>query len=63
MHAHRFAIGQIVDFSPGLGEAAARRGNYEVVRLLPADAHNNQYRIKSVNDGHERVAKESQLAV
>lgn len=62
MYTHRFTVGQIVRFSPGPREAAAPRGIFEVVRLLPPEAKNNQYRIKSTTDGHERVAKESQLA-
>jgi hypothetical protein len=32
------------------------------VRLLPAEASDQQYRVKSTLDGHERVVKESQLS-
>jgi hypothetical protein len=34
---------------------------YEVVRLLPSDGIDYQYRIKNSSEAFERVAKESQL--
>jgi hypothetical protein len=34
---------------------------YEVVRLLPSDGFDYQYRIKSAGEAFERVARESQL--
>ena len=36
-------------------------GVFEVVRILPSDGDEQQYRIKSVTEPHERVAKQSQL--
>jgi hypothetical protein len=36
-------------------------GKYKVVRLLPSDGDDYQYRIKSAGEAFERVAKESQL--
>lgn len=36
-------------------------GSYKVVRLLPSDGEDYQYRIKSTGESFERVAKESQL--
>jgi hypothetical protein len=38
-------------------------GTYKVVRLLPTDGEDCQYRIKSSTEAFERVAKESQLAL
>lgn len=61
MEAHLYAVGQVVNYQPGVFENPAARGSYEVVRLLPADATSNQYRIRSVSDGHERVVKEVSL--
>jgi hypothetical protein len=58
---HKFTIGQSVSFvSGGVGRVAAI-GDYEIVRLLPADGDDFQYRIKSLRESYERVAKESQL--
>jgi hypothetical protein len=61
--AHKFTIGQIVDLTPNMFRAAAA-GQYEVRRLMPAserDGANPSYRIKSVEENHERVASEDEL--
>jgi hypothetical protein len=34
---------------------------YQIVKLLPSDGEDYQYRIKSASEAFERVAKESQL--
>ena len=39
----------------------ASDGTYQVLRLLPFDGDDCQYRIKSTIEAFERVAKESQL--
>jgi hypothetical protein len=39
----------------------AANGAYRVVKLLPSDGEDYQYRIKSATEAFERVAKESQL--
>jgi len=36
-------------------------GAFRVVKLLPSDGDDYQYRIKSADEAFERVAKESQL--
>ena len=36
-------------------------GSYQVVKLLPSDGDDYQYRIKNSGEAFERVAKESQL--
>lgn len=62
MTGHKFQIGAVVHAHHTAG-GAIPPGNYEVVRHLPADdaARDNQYRVKSVSDGHERVLRESDL--
>ena len=58
---HKFHIGQSVFFtSKPIGHMAVN-GTYEVVKLLPSDGADYQYRIKSSTEAFERVAKESQL--
>src|ERR1700732_4562004 len=42
---------------------AGRQRTYEVIRLLPTDGDDCQYRIKSSTEAFERVAKESQLDI
>ncbi len=63
MAAHMFEVGQALFFSPSIFEGASREGTYRVVRLLPADGGDNQYRLKCEADGHERVVRESQLSL
>lgn len=62
MKSHKFAVGQTVWFSPKGPPRAAEHDSFKVVRLLPAEHNDHQYRVKSTVDGHERVVKESQLS-
>ncbi|MGH6769154.1 MAG: hypothetical protein ACRECO_09060 [Xanthobacteraceae bacterium] len=61
MTDHKFYLGQTVYFtSKPLGHMAPD-GTYCVVKLLPSDGFEHQYRIKSASEAFERVARESQL--
>jgi hypothetical protein len=61
MMAHKYRVGETVYYtSPTFGRAAAT-GSYTVVKLLPSEGDDYQYRIKSSGEAFERVAKESQL--
>ncbi len=58
---HKYQVGETVYFtSPSFGRAAAT-GSYTVVKLLPSEGDDYQYRIKNSDEAFERVAKESQL--
>jgi hypothetical protein len=58
---HKFQIGQTVYFtSRPVGQMAAD-STYRIVRLLPSNGDEYQYRIKSAGEAFERVARESQL--
>lgn len=59
---HKFKLGQTVNFTPNMANIDAKRGRYTVERLMPNDGVDYQYRIKSLEDKHERVVWESQLA-
>lgn len=62
MQPHKFKVGHYVRVNTAkyLG---APQGRYEVVRLMPPSADNqNQYRVKSVEDGVERMVREEDLA-
>lgn len=61
MATHKFAVGQALQFSPGLGESSKSKGRYKVVRQLPETGNMLQYRIKSEVDGQERVVREDQV--
>jgi hypothetical protein len=61
VRSHKYQVGETVYYtSPTFGRAAAT-GSYTVVKLLPSDGDDYQYRIKSSGEAFERVAKESQL--
>ena len=60
MSGHKFKVNQRVEFiDPDFW--LTRLGPFEIVRVLPTEHGISQYRIKSVKDGHERVAVESEL--
>jgi hypothetical protein len=60
---HVFNVGDTVVFTPGaLYPSGMSQGRYKVVRLLPADQMSqNQYRILSLSDEHERVVREDEI--
>ncbi|ABE40295.1 hypothetical protein SAMN05444123_10839 [Rhodopseudomonas pseudopalustris] len=60
---HKFVVGENVYFTASNVARPAASGIYEVIRLLPTDGSDCQYRIKSSSETFERVAKESQLTV
>jgi hypothetical protein len=61
---YKFKIGQIVYFNPKRSSAppSASSGPYQIIRRLPATEGAFQYVIRSANEDHERVAKESELS-
>jgi len=61
MPPHGFAIGQSVELTPGRLDGNVPRGTYTILRLLPNDALDREYRVRNARDGHERVVRESQL--
>ena len=63
--SHKFSVGQIVDLTQRMMRAAAP-GRYEIVALRPEsdrDIGDPSYRIKSIDEKHERVASESDLTL
>jgi hypothetical protein len=50
---HKYKIGQLVDY---LGRERAS-GVYQIAQLLPPEGEAFQYRIKNVNEPHEREPK------
>jgi hypothetical protein len=59
--AHRFRVGQTVLYTSSPISRPGASGTYQVVKLLPSDGDDYQYRIKNPGEAFERVAKESQL--
>lgn len=63
MPRHRFKVGQAVSFSPGRMAVPPGGREYKVLRLMPIEGGDLLYRIKSVGETYERVARESELTL
>ena len=59
---HRFKLGQTVHYTSGPYGRGGGNAIYKITQLLPPEGDDRQYRIKSSDEPHERVVKESQLA-
>ncbi len=59
---HKFIIGQTVQFHPSARDHYAARGRYAVTKLLPENNGEPEYRIKSADKAHERIARKSELS-
>jgi hypothetical protein len=67
MPSRKFKVGDIVAFIPAIRRYVpggafpyVPGGVFEVVKQLPGNGE-REYRIKSANEPHERVARESEL--
>ena len=60
MSIHKFHIGQVVQLKPDITRNISG-GSYEITRQLPERNGEFEYRIRSINEPHERVARESEL--
>jgi len=60
MPAHKFYIGENVRLLRSKGHNV-QGGSYIVIKRLPASGGEFGYRIKSTNEPHERVVRESEL--
>jgi hypothetical protein len=61
LRTHKFRVGQTVLYTSSPISRPGASGTYKVVKLLPSDGDDYQYRIKNPGEAFERVAKESQL--
>jgi hypothetical protein len=61
LRTHKFRVGQTVLYTSSPITRPGASGTYKVVKLLPSDGDDYQYRIKNSGEAFERVAKESQL--
>jgi hypothetical protein len=59
----KFEVGQMVDFNPGRATIPASTREYKIVRLMPLESGERQYRIKTIAEQFERIAKESELSM
>jgi hypothetical protein len=58
---HKFKVGQTVLYTSGPYGRSGTSGVFRITQLLPPEGDDRQYRIKSADEPHERVVKESQL--
>ena len=57
MSGHKYKVGQLVDYL----DRERASGVYQITQLLPPEGEAFQYRIKNVNEAHERIAREYEL--
>jgi hypothetical protein len=62
MSAHKFAVGDQVRYAGSGKDPLRATGVFEVLRRLPPDTGDPQYRLKCQGEPYERMARESQLA-
>jgi hypothetical protein len=62
MAFHKLKIGQIVHYRPSNPRQNTLRGTYRILNLLPQREDGEfEYRIRSLEEQHELVAKEREL--
>jgi hypothetical protein len=63
MPTHKFRIGQMVTYRPAVRGQDAPPGAYMIIARLPQSEETGQfeYRIRNLNEEHERVANEREL--
>lgn len=57
----KFRVGQMVDFVPSQRGVAASARSYKIMMLLPSEGGERLYRIKTIAEVFERIARESEL--
>ena len=62
MSEHKFKVGQAVNYAPGRSSMMASSREYKIVRCLPPENGENQYRIKGISETFERMAREADLS-
>ena len=61
MAAHKYKIGQMVEFKPVRTAVPASAAPYKIIRLMPVEGVDVLYRIKAPSESYERIAKETEL--
>ena len=62
MSEHMFKVGQTIELSPAIARNMAG-GAYKIVKQLPERNGEFEYRIKNINEPHERVVREIELLI
>ena len=62
MPNHKFKVGQTVELAPAIARNMPG-GTYEITKQLPERNGEFEYRIKNINEPHERVVREIELLI
>jgi len=62
MPPHKFKVGDVVNYFPPKASLMPSARDYKVLKLLPAEDGQNQYRIKGMSEMYERCVRESDLS-
>jgi len=62
MDTPKYHVGQIVYFTAPAVKHGAPSSAHRIERLLPLDDGQRRYRLKAVDTGRERIAREDQLS-
>ncbi len=62
--ANKFKVGQMVNFNPARATVPASIREYTILKVLPIEGGAERtYRIKTIAELYERIARESELEV
>lgn len=61
MPPHRFRVGQTVELVSSKA-SGPKLGPFAILRLLPNDGFDREYRVKGLVDGRERVVQQSEIS-
>jgi hypothetical protein len=63
MISYKFAVGDLVHVASDRFSGEVPPGIYTIFRRLPVEANVCHYRVKHVQDSHERAVREDQLTL
>jgi hypothetical protein len=62
-HSYKYKVGQSVRYSSDALRRLGANSSFKIVKLLPTEGDQRQYRLKSASEAHERIAKEDELTL
>lgn len=62
-HEHQYSVGETVHYLSSPDNPYKTSGDYRILRLLPIEGADLQYRIRSTLESFDRIAAEWQLGV
>jgi hypothetical protein len=59
--AHKFKIGEVVNYRPSTRSIRAVAGTFKVIAFLPEGDGEPIYRLQHVDENHRQIARESEI--